>query len=221
MTTLIKKTTYEIDKPLQMIKMANILKAHIVKNNLYMPIVGKNYVLVEGWQFAGGMMGLFPKVVEVKEIKEGKWMAHVEIINQKTKEIVSSGYAICSKTEGKKSSFDEYAILSMAQTRAIGKAYRNLIGWVIKFAGYEAVPAEEMKGKAGATDAKPEENKAEKLFASEAEKERIKQIGKELGCATIGDIEKETGLRISSWKDLTKVQASKILFLLMEKKAKK
>ena len=32
----------------------------------------------------------------------------------------------------------------MAQTRAIGKAYRNLIGWVMKMAGYEATPKEEM-----------------------------------------------------------------------------
>jgi hypothetical protein len=33
----------------------------------------------------------------------------------------------------------------MAQTRAIGKAYRNLIGWVMKMTGYESTPAEEMK----------------------------------------------------------------------------
>ena len=33
----------------------------------------------------------------------------------------------------------------MAQTRAIGKAYRNIIGWVIKLSGYEPTPAEEVK----------------------------------------------------------------------------
>ena len=32
----------------------------------------------------------------------------------------------------------------MAQTRAIGKAYRNLLGWVMKLAGYETTPSEEM-----------------------------------------------------------------------------
>jgi hypothetical protein len=44
----------------------------------------------------------------------------------------------------KEKGFDEYAILSMAQTRAIGKTYRNVIGFVMKTAGYEARPAEEM-----------------------------------------------------------------------------
>jgi hypothetical protein len=32
----------------------------------------------------------------------------------------------------------------MAQTRAIGKAYRNTFGFIAKAAGFEATPAEEM-----------------------------------------------------------------------------
>lgn len=32
----------------------------------------------------------------------------------------------------------------MAQTRAVGKAYRMKIGWLLKVAGYETTPAEEM-----------------------------------------------------------------------------
>ena len=34
--------------------------------------------------------------------------------------------------------------MSMAQTRAIGKAYRNCLAWIIRAAGYEPTPAEEM-----------------------------------------------------------------------------
>jgi len=143
--SIIKTTTYEIDKPQQVIKMAVILKDFIVKNNLSVRIVNRDYVLVEGWQFAGGLMGLSPRIVKVEKLDDMKWLAQAEIVNIKTKEVVGSGYALCSKAESKKSSFDEYAILSMAQTRAIGKAYRNLIGWVVKMAGYEATPAEEMK----------------------------------------------------------------------------
>jgi len=33
----------------------------------------------------------------------------------------------------------------MAQTRAIGKAYRNKIGFIMKLAGFQGTPAEEMK----------------------------------------------------------------------------
>jgi hypothetical protein len=52
--------------------------------------------------------------------------------------------AICSNKEMSKKGFDEYAIASMAQTRAIGKAYRNKMAFIMKMAGYEATPAEEV-----------------------------------------------------------------------------
>ena len=136
-----------MDKPFQMVQMATLLKNHIVKNELFVPIAGRNYVMVEGWQFAGGLLGMFPRITEVKELSPNKWMAKAEIINQKTLEVVSTGFALCSKSELKKKTFDEYAILSMAQTRAIGKAFRNLIGWIMKIAGYESTPAEEIQGK--------------------------------------------------------------------------
>ena len=62
---------------------------------------------------------------------------------------MSNGFAVCSSEEfaKKKAGFEEYAVLSMAQTRAISKGYRNIIGWVIKLSGYEPTPAEEMEGK--------------------------------------------------------------------------
>ena len=143
----IQANGYELSKPLQMMNMAQVLKAHIVGQQLYTKISSKNYAHVEGWQFAGGLLGLFPRVVRVEDMsKDGKpkWFAEVEIVDRKTGIIVSRGFALCSKAESKKSNFDEYAILSMAQTRAIGKAYRNVVGYVMKLAGYESTPAEEM-----------------------------------------------------------------------------
>ena len=143
---------YSIDKPQQMARMAAILKIHIAKNELYMITKDKKtgkekaYVYVEGWQFAGGMLGLKPIITKVEELSENKWRAEAEIINRRNGEIEGRGIAICSKKEAKKTMFEEYAIVSMAQTRAIGKAYRNILGWVMKMAGYEGTPAEEMKG---------------------------------------------------------------------------
>ena len=139
---------YEIADIAQMTKMSSVLKTHIVQNKLYTSIAGKNYVHVEGWQFAGGLLGTYPKVVKVTDLsndKEVKWMAEVNILSMKDDRVLGVGYAVCSNKETKKKSFDEYAILSMAQTRAIGKAYRNLLGWVMKLAGYEGTPSEEMK----------------------------------------------------------------------------
>jgi hypothetical protein len=168
---------YDVTKMAEVAKMAIILKDFVVKQNLYTPIMGKNYVNVEGWQFAGGLMGLFPKVVKVENIAPNKWLAQVDIINQKTDKIVSTGYAICSKEENKKKSFDEYAILSMAQTRAIGKAYRNLVGWVMKLAGYEGTPSEEMKNEvAQPIEAKQTEKIEQKEVAMILQKCKEKNI---------------------------------------------
>lgn len=141
------KQTYDLDKPAQVVQMATVLKKHIIQHQLYTTIAGKNYAHVEGWQFAGGIMGLFPRVKAVENLSvtgEYKWRAEVEIVERKTGNVVSSGFALCSNKEGKKKTFDEYAVLSMAQTRAIGKAFRNLLGWVMKLAGYEGTPSEEM-----------------------------------------------------------------------------
>ena len=139
---------WNLESTTQLSGMALVLKTHIVKNKLFTEISGKNYVHVEGWQFAGGLLGMIPEVVSIKDLsndKEVKWLVEVQIIKMSSGKMMSRGFAICSNKEAKKRSFDEYAVLSMAQTRAIGKAYRNLLGWVMKLAGYEGTPSEEMK----------------------------------------------------------------------------
>ena len=150
-----KKTTsksiirrYNIDNIQDTIKMGKTLKKHIIENKLYVEIKGKNHVLIDGWQFAGGLLGLRPYVYKEENLsndKETKWKVSVKLLNFKDDKVMGRGVAICSNKEAMKKSFDEYAIISMAQTRAIGKAYRNLIGWVMKLVGYESTPAEEMK----------------------------------------------------------------------------
>lgn len=146
-TNAIELKSYSIDKINDMTSLATALKDHVVRQNLYTNIHGKNYVHVEGWQFAGKMLGLSPLIKSVQNVSTEKarsWLAHVEIVDVNNV-VRSNGYALCSSAESKKSSFDEYALLSMAQTRAIGKGYRNLIGWVMKLAGYEGTPMEEVR----------------------------------------------------------------------------
>lgn len=139
---------YSLDKPQEVVAMAVVLKNHIVKQNLYTNIKGKNYAHVDAWQFAGFLTGLNAVVDSVNDLsndKEIKWQATVKVYSGD--KLVSTGFAVCSNKEAIKKSFDEYAVLSMAQTRAIGKAYRNKLGWVMKLTGYESTPAEEMTGK--------------------------------------------------------------------------
>jgi hypothetical protein len=106
-------------------------------------------------------------VVKIENLSVGnekKWRTDVEIVRIKDDKVVGFGSAICSNLEGKKKSFDEYAIMSMSQTRAIGKAYRNLIGWVMKLGGMESTPSEEMKP-VGATHEAPATTEAPKTEA--------------------------------------------------------
>ena len=209
---------YDLDKPTQLIIMAQTLKQHIIKNSLYVEILGKNYVMVEGWQFAGFLLGLFPKIIKVECLDKDKWFVQADIINTKDGSVVSSGFALCSKTEAKKSGFDEYAILSMAQTRAIGRAYRNFIGWIIKLAGYEGAPAEEMqKVNKAANPEKPEPSadpgnkKIEELkgkLKGETDKEKI------------ADLKKRTGVNLSHF-NITEKHAGILLACILNVEVKK
>ena len=132
--------------PKDIMEFATNLKNLIVQNKLFTNIKGKNYVNVEGWQIAGAFTGTFPIVEKVENLSTGsayKYRAEVTL-RDKDNNIVGSGMAICTNRESGKKNFDEYAVASMAQTRAVGKAFRMKIGWLLKIAGYETTPAEEM-----------------------------------------------------------------------------
>lgn len=136
---------YSLEKMADLTSMSSVLKTFIVKNKLYTTIQGKNFCHADGWMFAGAMLGLSPRLVKTVDLSKDKevvWMAEVEIVDRNEK-VVSRGYALCSNKESKKRSFDDYAILSMAQTRAVSKGFRNIIGYVLKLSGMESTPAEE------------------------------------------------------------------------------
>lgn len=142
-----KQEQVELKNPNEILQFATSLKEMIVQNKLFTNIKGKNYVNVEGWQIAGAFTGTFPVVEKVEELPakpgEFKYRAEVSLRDQDGK-MAGYGVAICSNREAGKKNFDEYAVASMAQTRAVGKAYRMKIGWLLKVAGYETTPAEEM-----------------------------------------------------------------------------
>lgn len=147
-TNEIANRTKEVNlsNPSDIMEFATSLKELIVQNGLYTNIKGKNYVNVEGWQIAGAFTGVLPIVEKVENLSEGmKYKYRAEVtLRDKDNNIVGSGMAICTNREAGKSNFDEYAVASMAQTRAVGKAFRMKLGWLLKIAGYETTPAEEM-----------------------------------------------------------------------------
>jgi chemotaxis protein histidine kinase CheA len=142
-----KIESYDIAKSDETLHLAIDLAKFIKENRLYQNIQGKEYVNVEGWQYAGSRLGILPVVDHVVNIStndEIKYQAKVNLLDLRSQQVVGAGFAICSNKEQGKKYYQEFAIASMAQTRAIGKAYRNILAWIIRAAGYEPTPAEEM-----------------------------------------------------------------------------
>jgi hypothetical protein len=145
-STLVKQS-FEIGTPKDVNAFGVILKKYIEDNKLSVNIQNKQYVYADGWKFAGisfGFTHICSKPLNESVDGEIKYSCEADIINVTTDKKIGYGWAICSNKESKKKSFDEYAIASMAQTRAIGKAYRNLLGFIMNSAGYQSTPAEEM-----------------------------------------------------------------------------
>ncbi len=140
--------SYDIANSNETLHLAQDLAKFIQENKLFHNIQGKAYVNVEGWQYAGARLGILPIIEGLHRIEseggELKYQAEVKLMNLRTGQVTGSGFAICSNKEFGKKAYQEFAIASMAQTRAIGKAYRNILAWIIRAAGYEPTPAEEM-----------------------------------------------------------------------------
>lgn len=123
---------------------ADALKDVIVKKGLFTMIQGKAHVGVDGWQLCGAMVGI-NAVCVATEVVDGGYKATVEARTQDGR-VVGRADALCTKHEkrGPWKTSDDYARLSMAQTRATSKALKGPLGFVISLAGYASTPAEEM-----------------------------------------------------------------------------
>lgn len=204
MKNSVAKKIYSLANPEDVIAFASKLKKFIDKSGLSVKIEKTDYVLVDGWKFAGLNFGLtamaekpvalhrpgeqlyvtyalkngkywengipkwgdVPKIVSITALRDQaeeekktekfikqvviphyKYECDCKIIRIHNREEVATGFALCSNSEFIKSGFDEFAVYSMAQTRAIAKGYRNVIGFVMKAAGFSDTPAEEMDKK--------------------------------------------------------------------------
>ena len=142
-----KVESFDISCSDETLDLAKDLAKFIKDNKLSTTVQGKEFVNVEGWQYAGSRLGIVPiveHVINVGNTDELKYQAKVTLFDIRHGVTVGAGFAVCSNKESGKKFYQEFAIMSMAQTRAIGKAYRNCLAWIIRAAGYEPTPAEEM-----------------------------------------------------------------------------
>ena len=133
---------------------ADALGAVVKDRKLTVKIQGRHHVLVEGWTLLGTMLGVQPYVVWSKPLYRGGsadgdppdlvgWEARVEARTLDGR-VIRAAEAQCTRQERTWRTRDDYALRSMAQTRAVSKALRLPLGFVMSIAGYEATPAEEM-----------------------------------------------------------------------------
>lgn len=117
----------------------------------------KGYVLVEGWEVLGTMLGIVPEtkiVEEMKNEKNGRTIGFKARATLYLNPIVENGEIVggtmlsTAEAYATRDGFQKefFSMASMAQTRALGKAYRMALSWIIKMAGYEPTPAEDMPG---------------------------------------------------------------------------
>ena len=138
---------------------ANCLKDLVISQDLV--VTGLNpkqpeaeYVIVEGWEVLGTMLGIVPDTKIVEEMKNDKgrtigFKARATLYQNPILDdgkivggtVLSTAEAYCTKDDFQKKFF---SMASMAQTRALGKAYRMALSWIVKMAGFEATYAEDM-----------------------------------------------------------------------------
>jgi hypothetical protein len=154
----------------QATEIANVLSSVIEKQGLFSNISGKKYIKAEGWQTLGTFLGVVPREKSVVRLGDGSYEAYIEIVKFRDGTIVGGGSAICSRKEKRWANADEYAVRSMAITRATGKAFRVGFSWIVTLAGYQPTNEEEMPEEAP----KPKERKV--YNGTDEEKDAVIQV---------------------------------------------
>jgi hypothetical protein len=125
-------------------EVAEALAPVITDGKLYVDIGPSRHVRYEGWTTLGALLGVFPITVWTRPLANG-YEARVEA-RTRSGELVGAAEAECTRDEDNWKDSPDYALRSMAQTRAGSKALRMPLGFIMQLAGFDATPAEEMTG---------------------------------------------------------------------------
>jgi hypothetical protein len=153
------------------------------------------HVMVDGWLCIGRLTGVSTTVVWERPLRdddgnvlrdtEGRphgWEAFIEVHDRAGRKVADAA-SQCARDEKNWKGRDDYALRSMAQTRATGKALRAALGFIAVMAGFESTPAEEMPNVEPAARARPKkisDAQRKRLFAIATEHnvpdEKVKEI---------------------------------------------
>ena len=136
------------DRMQQMAETAAII-AEPVRARHTVTISGRQHVRVEGWTMLGALLGVHPYLVWSRPLCEPRRTAtpagkpgSKPAPDPATSSAAPKRNAL--RDEKTWAGRDDYALRSMAQTRATSKAMRQPLGFIITLAGFDPTPAEEM-----------------------------------------------------------------------------
>jgi hypothetical protein len=150
---------------------AGALADVIRRQKLAVTIRGREHVRVEGWTCLGSLLGVFPELEWSRPV-DGGWEARV-VAHTRAGETVGAAESMCTRSEQRWRTADDYAIRSMAATRATSKALRQPLGFVMALAGFDPTPLEEMPAD---EPAEPKPATTSKAAPVEARPEQVDQI---------------------------------------------
>lgn len=115
---------------------------------------GEQYLEFEDWSTVSNFYKAMPRVVSSTYIELGQtrgFECRAQVIHMDTGIVLSEADSMCMNDEENWSMRNGrpvpmFQLRSMAQTRAMAKALRNVFAWVVVLAGFKATPAEEMEG---------------------------------------------------------------------------
>jgi hypothetical protein len=160
-------------------KAAKALMQRVQSKPKQVIIGGKTYLEFGDWQTLARFFGATVGVEWTKPIeRNGKLEGYeARAIVYQHGETISAAEASCMKVERNWAGRDEFAVKSMAQTRASAKALRNAFGWVAELAGYSSTPAEEMDGVKDSFDGPRPATDKQKKYLTEIALRAMRAIG--------------------------------------------
>ena len=138
---------------------ADMLYNVVEKQHLYQEIRGKKYLQLEAWQTLGKFCNVTGEIEWVKSVE--LWDARgfearaviksteVSIDEEgrthiKVGDTIAIAESMCMNDEPNWQGKPIFQLKSMAQTRALSKAYRSCLSFIVALAGYAPTPAEEI-----------------------------------------------------------------------------
>lgn len=194
----------------------------------------KEHLYVEAWEAVGAFAGLsaYPtdaEPIEIDGVKGAKSSA--TLIRDSDGMVLGGAVAYCMRDEPNWKNKPWFQLASMAQTRAVSKAFRIKLGWVASMAGYSGTPAEEMEGvhpEPTHTKPLPKKNTPLKSPLSKPQEESKESWDSQTeDLAEIRFLIKETGsslerllewAKVDSLEGLSKEQVGKVLTKLYDRR---